>query len=188
MFSLYYLKKPTVYLTLVKFYTIIEYGLFSLMFYYFFNSKTIKKVILISIIPFTIFSVINLFYNQYNFSNYPLLYEFISFMIFIIFYFYEKMKIEYTVPVYNLISFWISVGLFFYFTGNFFFLLFSSTNIGKTFINQMQIIYTVVTITKNLLLCFSLHGSETKSEQNNQYIFPEDLHLDDFTPNQNTTN
>jgi len=98
------------------------------------------------------------------------------------------MKIEYTVPVYNLISFWISVGLFFYFTGNFFFLLFSSTNIGKTFINQMQIIYTVVTITKNLLLCFSLHGSETKSEQNNQYIFPEDLHLDDFTPNQNTTN
>jgi amino acid transporter len=139
-----------------------------------------------------VYNIYDYFKNgNLNFGNLPTIIEFLIFIIAIIFYFFEKMQFNVEKPIYLNIVFWISVGLFVYFTGNFFYILLveNSNNASNEVKNQLKVVYSFVTILKNLLLSIALlHGSETKSEQNNQYIFPEDLHLDDFTPNQNTTN
>lgn len=92
--------------------------------------------------------------------------------------------IEY--PVYQSISFWICVGLFIYFTGNFFFFLFITSSKDKHFIDQMRLIYGIVTITKNLVICFAfLTNEENEIEQGNELYIPNEIDLDSFKPNNN---
>lgn len=88
-------------------------------------------------------------------------------------------------PVYQNISFWICVGLFFYFTGNFFFLLFTKYGDNATFRNQIQTIYIVVTITKNIILSFSFFATEFKEDEGAAPKFPSNLNLDGFGPYNN---
>jgi len=86
--------------------------------------------------------------------------------------------------MYQNIDFWICVGLFLYFAGNFFFLLYSTSNSKSQLRIQMQIIYSIVTITKNLFLGFSLFASEEQvGESRDEILYPKDLNLDTFTPN-----
>lgn len=170
----------------------VEYILISIFFYHIFNNLKAKKIILYSILPFILYNILDYFKNgNLNFGNLPTILEFLIFIVAIIFYFFEKMQLNIEKPIYLSIVFWISVGLFVYFTGNFFYILLVENSKSATteVKNQLKFVYSFVTILKNILLSIALlHGSETNSEQNNQYIFPEDLHLDDFTPNQNTTN
>jgi hypothetical protein len=157
------------------------------MLYCFYQNALAKKMIIYSILPFLIFSFINVFYSKYNFSNYPLLYEFLAFIIFLIYFFYEKMRLTFNYLLYQSISFWICVGLFFYFCGNFFFLLFTSYSSNHNFIFQLQLVYTFVTIIKNLILSFSLLSKEINNNEQKSYPFPQDLDLDAITPNNKIT-
>jgi len=158
--------------------------MFAYMLFYFFQNRLAKKLVIYSIFPFLIFSFINVFYSKFNFSNYPLIYEFLAFMIFLIYFFYEKMKMTLNYLIYQSISFWICVGLFFYFSGNFFFLLFTSYSNNSNFVFQLQLVYTFVTIIKNLFLsCSLLIINETDLQNTNPNPFPQDIYLDDLTPN-----
>lgn len=85
-------------------------------------------------------------------------------------------------PLYQSISFWICVGLFIYFTGNFFFFLFITSSKDKQFIEQMKIIYGIVTICKNIVLCIALLSSEKIESQDDILHIPNDLDLDSFHP------
>ena len=49
----------------------------------------------------------------------------------------------------------------------------------------MQVIYTFVTIIKNLLLSFSLLANERSNDDNGHIPFPQELDLDAITPNKN---
>lgn len=80
-------------------------------------------------------------------------------------------------------DFFICVGLFIYFTGNFFYLLFSTFESNQNVKLQMQLIYSSVTILKNLILGFSFFLSKNNTNNNNSIPFPEDLNLDAITPN-----
>jgi len=81
-------------------------------------------------------------------------------------------------------DFWICVGLLIYFAGNFFFLLYSSTQSKAAIRNEMQLIYSIVTITKNLILGFSFFADDgARGEQDEKIHFPKDLNFDTFTPN-----
>ena len=154
------------------------------MLFYFLQNSLAKKLVIYSIFPFLIFSFINVFYSKFNFSNYPLIYEFLAFLIFLIYFFYEKMKLTLNYLIYQSISFWICVGLFFYFSGNFFFLLFTSYSTNSNFIFQLQLVYTFVTIVKNLFLsCSLLITNEADPQNNNLNPFPQDIDLDAITPN-----
>ncbi|MEO6538655.1 MAG: hypothetical protein ABIT07_08005 [Ferruginibacter sp.] len=84
-------------------------------------------------------------------------------------------------PLYQSITFWICVAFFIYFTGNFFFFLFSNTTKDPNFIKQLLIIYGIVTITKNILLCCALLASEPVEENDEVLNIPTDINLDDFT-------
>lgn len=90
--------------------------------------------------------------------------------------------------IYQSISFWICVGLFFYFSGNFFFLLFSSYSKNTNFIIQLQLVYTFVTVIKNLFLSFSLLiTNEVDLQTTTPNPFPQDIDLDAITPNKKIT-
>lgn len=166
---------------IIQIYTVIQYFLFAQFLYLVYNNIFLKRIIRISILPFTVFCLVNFFTNRNNFSNYPLLIEFLMLIIFIIYYFYEKMKTVVLYPLYQSIDFWICVGMFLYFTGNFFFLLFAGSSTDPTFVKQLKIINGVVTITKNLLLSLAFLANSKVDEVNDQFTIPSELNLDNFT-------
>ncbi|MEO7046766.1 MAG: hypothetical protein ABI091_15790 [Ferruginibacter sp.] len=92
------------------------------------------------------------------------------------------MKTVIMYPLYQSIVFWICVAFFIYFTGNFFFFIFSNTTKDLSFMKQLQIIYGIVTISKNVILCLALFANEP-IEQNDEILnIPSEMNLDDFTP------
>ncbi len=86
-------------------------------------------------------------------------------------------------PVYQICTFWICVGLFTYFTGNFFVSSFLTKTKDPEILRQMQLIYTIVTISKNVILAFAMFGSNMNGkevENNGRFRLPDDVILDDF--------
>lgn len=186
-FSHYYFNLNGLYIYLIKLYNLLEYYLFALMFYFFYNNILFKKIIIYSVIPFTFFWLYDTYNSVGSFSNLSLLVEFLSFIVFILLYFFEKINKLNTDLDSGSISFWISVALFFYFTGNFFFLIFSKSKTSDLFVKQLQIVYTFVTIAKNMILFFAMVKYEKKpSHSDFTFSIPKDLNLDTYTP-KNTT-
>ena len=108
--------------------------------------------------------------------------------LFIIFFLFEKIQINHEIPIYSLISFWVCVGLFVYFTGNFFYILLvqNSANADSGIKNQLKLIYCVITISKNLILSFALIKNEIENTINKyNFQIPKDLNFDSFSPNNN---
>ncbi len=91
------------------------------------------------------------------------------------------MKTVIIYPLYQSITFWICVGFFLYFTGNFFFFLFSNTSTDKSFVKQLNIIYSFVTITKNIILSLSLFVNEPNEVEDDELQIPTNINLDEFT-------
>ena len=97
------------------------------------------------------------------------------------------MKIVSSIPLFQSISFWLCVGLFIFFTGNLFFLLFITSASDKE-IDQMFLIYSGVTISKNLILAGAWFAKETVQTDADIIQIPENMNLDDdfnFTQNTN---
>ena len=153
------------------------------------KNRAVKKLFLFSIIPYWLFCIYNFYVSDSTtFNNHPAIVEFSVFIILLIFYFYEKMNIITTVPLFKSISFWLCVGLFIYFTGNLFYLLFiTSTNNEKLQI-QMQTIYSCVTIIKNLILASAWFALEKLQTESDIIQLPENMKLDDDFTFTNTTN
>ena len=84
-------------------------------------------------------------------------------------------------PLYQSITFWICVGLFLYFTGNFFFLLLIKSTSDVDIKLQMKIFYSFVTITKNVFLSLAFFATEKIDEEDILHI-PSELDLDSFNP------
>ena len=174
---------------MVRIYFAIEYAILIFFFSLLFHNKVFKKIIIFSIIPFWTYCLLNYFVSEHDtFNNYPALIEFSVFILIIIFYFYEKMNIISSIPLFKSISFWLCVGLFIYFTGNLFFLLFINSTFDKDFIKQMFLIYSCVTITKNIILATAWFAEETVQTDADIIQIPENMKLDDdfnFTRNTN---
>lgn len=78
------------------------------------------------------------------------------------------------------------MGLFIYFTGNFFYFLFINSSKDKQFVEQMKFIYSFVTICKNIILSIAfLVKEETEFQKNKAFDMPNELDLDSFSPNNN---
>ena len=188
-FSLLLFNKPDIYHKIVIGYVITEYIVFSIMLSHFYINKFLKKLVLISILPFLIFILFYLDNSKSNFLLYPLVVEFLSFILFLTYFFYEKISIENMSPIYSTIKFWICVGLFVYFTGNFFYILLveNSKNASQEVKNQLTIIYCVVTITKNLILGLAFLNKDEvgkEGEDGSDFSdFPKDINFDSISKN-----
>lgn len=110
--------------------------------------------------------------------------EHIVLIIIIIVYFFEIMQESVVEPIYQKSIFWISVAFILNSSGNFFLFLYSKNSFNdEMFKQQYTIIYTTVTVAKNLLLCISIFIKE-KTIDNSAYKLP-DIDLDSFNPIKN---
>ncbi len=136
-----------------------------------------------------IFCVYNYIYSDLSkFDNLPPLIEFFVFILIITYYFYEKMNLVSKNPIYNSISFWICVGLFIYFTGNFFFYLLVTSSKDIVLLKKMKIIYALVSISKDLILAFAWFAHERIETDADIIKVPDGLGLDDDLPFLKQTN
>lgn len=177
-----FLNSKQLYHNVLRVYTLIEFTFLALFFFYSIKSRSISKLILLSIFPFWAFCIQQYLYVTTYFSVLPLLVEFIFFMIVIIYFFYEKMKTELIRPLYQSMTFWLSVGLFIYFSGNFFYLLLIQSTDDIALKNQFKIIYCIITIAKNLLLSCAFFASEEVQTTSKEFNIPDELNLDSFHP------
>jgi len=84
--------------------------------------------------------------------------EYIVLTVFIVYFFFETMQEAMVIePIYHKSIFWICVAFILNFSGLFFLFLFSKYTVNDDlFKKQFTIIYSTVTIIKNLLLCLSI--------------------------------
>jgi len=178
------------YIFSLRLHLVLEFVIIDLFLIYLFRNKIVKYILAFLILPFLAYNYIDYinFGNTY-FGNYPTLTEFFLFIFFIIIYFYEKISIENMSPIYSTIKFWICVGLFVYFTGNFFYILLveNSKNASQEVKNQLTIIYCVVTITKNLILGLAFLNKDevgNEGEDGSDFSnFPKDINFDSISKN-----
>jgi len=102
----------------------------------------------------------------------PVSVEHITLLIIIVFYFFEVMQEIGVEPIYQKAIFWISVAFIINSAGNFFLFLYSKNSFNDDiFQKQYTIIYTTVTVLKNLILCISIFIKvEIKLEPNKMFF------------------
>lgn len=167
-----------------RIFQIVEFTLIALFIYTLIINKKLKKLILFSIIPFALFSILMFWIRPKQYiDSIPAIVEAFLLIVFFIFYFYEKIKTVYQYPLTQTITFWICVAFFMYFTGNFFFFIFMDTYAqgqGNSS-NEFFAVYIFFTLIKNIILCAALLAKEPTQESQELQI-PDDLNLDDFLP------
>jgi hypothetical protein len=142
----------------LRFFLITEFTFLSLFFYHIINSRIVKLIILLAIIPFILFSIYDYFNSKsILFSYIPLVIECLTFLSYILYFFYEKMRSNTVVPAYQTRPFWIAVAFTLFCSGNFFLFLFSNTTVkDELYKLQFTIIYSTFTILKNLFISIGL--------------------------------
>ena len=87
-------------------------------------------------------------------------------------------------PIYQRAIFWICVAFIVNSAGNFFLFIYSKNSYNdETFKRQYTIIYTTVTVIKNLLLCISILIKENRIDTHSDSLI--DIDLDTFHPIEN---
>ena len=175
------------YYLVTRFYNVLEYSLLSYLFYLYIKNKIVKNILLFSILPFTLFA----FYDYFTASKpalpfLPLIFEYLVLLIFIIYFFFEVIQETVIEPIYHKSIFWISVAFILNFSGNFFVLLASVNSFdNEVFRDTFTIIYSSVTILKNLLLCIAVYTKENKIENDLFNNITIDTELDNYLPFKN---
>lgn len=179
---LYIYKIPETYYLIARVFNVIEYTLIAYFFSLHFRNRLLKTILLYSTIPFLIFCIYD--YTTEEIPGIPFVpvnVAQISILCFIIYYFFEIMQDSVVEPVYQRAIFWISVAFIINSSGNFFLFLYSKNSFDDdTFKSQYTIIYTTVTVIKNVLLCISIMIKENKPVETLHH--PLDIDLDTFNP------
>ncbi len=178
------IQDPSKNLLIRRIFLVLEFIFIGLYYYNNIVLRYKKPILVVSIISFLVFSIIDFAINQNIKSHFiPLAIECLFFIIVIVYFFYEKMKYIITVPIYKLSSFWISVAFLINFSGTFFLFVSSISMIDVPgFRDQYKIIYGSVTIIKNILLCFGIFVNKSnEGPQNNEVIQP-NVDLETFNP------
>lgn len=134
-----------------------EFSFLSMIFYYSLRPKRLKKIILVLIVIFLLFSIYDYIVsdkNKLGFRSHVV--ECLILLFYIIYYFYEKIQTNTIIPIYQTNLFWIVVAFIIYCSGNFFVFLYSDQQNDKRFHDQFTLIYSTFTILKNILLCIGV--------------------------------
>ncbi len=188
--TLLVLNDKKLYLGLVSIYVIAEFIIISAIFFYYTSLRSFKIIITLV----TAIAGITLFLNHFYFknlfiTNYKVVFTSIILIAYILLFFYYKMKRVSTVPLYQTMSFWIFVAFFLYYTGNFFFFLIIGSEQPKDIQQFLLLVYSGVTILKNIILCISFRYNEPSKFNNHNLSIPSDLNLDDLSHlNSNSNN
>lgn len=177
---LYLLNSKENYYIVVRIYNFVEYSFLAYFFSLHIQQYLIKKLLLISPLIFLPFCIFNFVASKPEIPFVPLAVEYVILLIFITYFFFELMQNTTTVPVYQKAFFWISAAFILNFSGNLFLFLFSKNSYNdEVFQRHYTIIYTTVTVLKNILLCISAVIKEKQEISiSNPFNHPdfEDLH------------
>jgi len=135
----------------LRLFTIIEFSFISFFYSRVFGLKS-KKIITPAIILFAGFSLIDFYYSRNSlFDSVPTGISALIFVIYSIVFFYHQLKYNTTKLIYHLFEFWAIVGVFIYFSGNFFLFIFSQKNFSDPmFKNLFYTFLTTFSIMRNL--------------------------------------
>ena len=169
------------YYLVTRLYNVLEYSLLAYLFYLYIKNKFIRAILLYSTIPYFLFCIYDFIISQEpSLAFFPLITEYLSLLLFIIYFFFEVIQESVVEPIYHKAIFWISVAFIINFSGNFFLLLSSVNSFqDEAFRYTFTIIYSSVTILKNILLCVSV---TIKEKNENQFLdgTPIDSELDNY--------
>lgn len=179
------IRSAFIYQLSLKIHVILEYSLIAYFLHLLYRNKLAKRIILFSLIPYFIYAIYDYTRHPNVFSQNVLLVEFLFGIMFLVYFFYEKMQTIVLYPIYQRISFWICVAFFLYFSGNFFCFIFSKSSTDPAFREQLKLVYGLVTISKNVVLSLALFGNEPANEaEEDHFHIPNDINLDEFNVNQ----
>lgn len=182
---LYIFRSRENYILVVRVYNVIEYSVLAYFFSLHIKSTYFKKGLFISVFGYFIFCVysfINAKASEMPFV--PASVEHIILLVIIIYYFFEVMQEVGIEPIYQKAIFWISVAFIINSAGNFFLFLYSKNSFNDDlFQKQYTMIYTTVTVLKNLLLCISIFIKESVLARPEKISF--DIDLDSIHPIKN---
>ncbi|MEQ1555083.1 MAG: hypothetical protein ABL929_12935, partial [Ferruginibacter sp.] len=169
-------------------YFLIEYIILALFISYLYQHKNAKRILLFSIIPFVAFCIYNYTISAKDaYDKLPTIVEFICFILFIVYYFYERM-VNITSNAYTAkISYRLIIGLFIYFTGTLFFYLMANSADNQTTRNTMRIVAFTINIIKDTILSLAWLGTEKDETDKDLIHVPDNLGLDDDLPFNNPT-
>jgi hypothetical protein len=158
LFFKFYLKNPVLQLLSNRIFLVSEFIFLSLFYYHILIGKLKRVVIPVAVLSFVTHSVYDYYTSKSGeFTFMPLVAECFFFILVIVYFMYEKIQYSVSSPIYYLPSFWISVAFLIYFSGNFFLFLFSKSMFNNPdFREQYTLIYSTVTIMKNIFLCTAL--------------------------------
>ena len=161
----------------------IEFSLLSYFFQGTFYNNYSKKIVKALIPVYIIYSVYNYFIsNKLVFGSDTAILESLLMIIILVYFFFEKIRYEIQTPLYESKIFWIAVGLFIFFSGNFFLLIYSKSMINDlNFREQYVIIYNSFNIIKNGILCIALiikHSIDNNRKDSKGLEYP----FDNFYP------
>ena len=182
LISLKVLKNREFYFLVMRAFNIFEFSIIAYFLYQVIRNSIFKKVILFSIPVFAIYAILDyMLSDKTQFNNHSHIISALGLILLIIYFFYEKMKTVVMYPLYQSATFWICVGFFLYFAGTFFFFLFIKSSKDADFKRQMNFIYGIVTISKNILLCLSLFANEQQENIDDSLHIPSEINLDEFS-------
>jgi hypothetical protein len=184
IYTRFFLKNLNLQLIVNRISLVVEFIFLSIFFYYSLSNKYRKWIFIIWSIIFFSYSIYdyNISKSGY-FSFIPLVIECLFFLVVIVNFFYEKIQYSISAPIYNSPVFWISVAFLIYFSGNFFlFLLSNSMFKNQNFKDLYTLIYSSVTIFKNIFLCVAVITNRELVNQQQMEAKPIDIDLGTFNP------
>ncbi len=172
------------YFFIIRLFLLLEFIILSILYISIFKSNKSKQFIVLSICFYTSYWIYNFYNSKFSeFDFIPLVVECLFFTLLIVYYFYDLIQHNFTIPLYQLPSFWISVAFLLYFSGNFFLFLYAKSMINEPGWNeQYTIIYSSITILKDVLLCTGIIVNKNLVVRTNIDTIPTNLNLDSFQP------
>lgn len=182
---LYYFKLPEYYFRVTRIYILIHFTVLVYFFSLYVRNRAAKKIFLIVLIGFFLYCIYDYYSEKVpGIPFVPVNIAHISLLLIIIYYFFEVMQESVVEPIYQSAIFWICVAFIINSAGNFFLFLYSKNSFNdEIFKKQYTIIYTTVTVIKNLLLCISILIKESPKNSSLNESF--DIDLDSFNPIKN---
>jgi hypothetical protein len=137
-------------------FTLIEYSLFSLYYYFLIDSRKFKRFVYLISVPFYALVLLNFFFlgRSKQFDALPASAEAFIIIIYCIYYFYEQLNKPQVTFIYSTFHFWISIGIFIYMAGTFV-LFVQSSMLSDNERNNFWIINLISNILKNILFSIS---------------------------------
>jgi hypothetical protein len=162
-------------------FTIIESLFFAGLFYTIIKKQSLRKLIIVATIVFSISLIVYYYYNYIVLKGRPVLdsipigIETILIFVFTFFYFYEQMNDTTSLFIYSKPSFWAVLGILLYLAGSFFIYIFANQVTVKE-LGKYWIITNISSILKNIFFTIAIYIQANqpvkKQSRNNYNLYP----------------